>query len=141
MRALPSGAFKQKIESHTHFSSSRMQGYTEMREPHSVQMVWTRLDAKLHGYHDYIWKEDLPPVCHSDISLTYIKRIIFRSRIPVIEAPRVEGVRVPFGMWRHIFQVKDQSTLTDMQGQWCFLHAEKDDVQFEGKVYNTWYDR
>ncbi|KAK0444484.1 hypothetical protein EV421DRAFT_1903110 [Armillaria borealis] len=112
-----------------------------MREPHSDQMVRARLNAKLHGYHDYMWKEDLPPVWHSDVSLTYIKRIIYRSRVPVIEAPRVEGVRVPFNAWRHIFQVKDQSTLTDTQGQWCFLLAEKDDVQFEGKVHNTWYDR
>ncbi|KAK0433839.1 uncharacterized protein EV420DRAFT_1654361 [Desarmillaria tabescens] len=142
--ALPSGACtpeKQVFKSCTPFSSSRMQGYSEMREPRSDRMVQVRLEAKNRGYHDYEWKGDLSPVWHSDVALSYPRRMIYKSRVAFIETPRVEEIRTPFDLWDHIYQVKDESTLSDEQGQWCFLHANKNDARFDGQIHNTWYDR
>ncbi|KAK0439647.1 hypothetical protein EV421DRAFT_1905938 [Armillaria borealis] len=139
----PSGACtsaNQTFESCTAYSSSRSQGHTEMREPCSGVALAQALDRLRDGYHNYEWEEDLFPGWHADVS-SHFGRTVDRHRVSLVEAPQVAAVHLPLERWGHVFQVHDESILSNAQGTWCFVHAEKDDERFTHQKFITWYDR
>ncbi len=103
----PSGArtsANQTFESTTAYSSSRSQGYTEMREPRSEAALAQALRCLHDRYHDYEWEEDLFPGWHADVSSRF-STMVDRHCVSLVEAPQVAEVCLLLERWRHVFQV------------------------------------
>ncbi len=111
-----------------------------MREPRSEAALAQALRHLRDGDHNYEWEEDLFPGWHADVSSRF-STMVDRHRVSLVEVPRVAEVHLPLERWRHVFQVRDESILSNAQGTWCFVCAEKDDERFTHQKYLTWYDR